>query len=299
MYDVLTLLNNENISYITSGKNVTAGWAELRCIYPTCHDPSKHLGINLQTGWFHCWSCSNKGDFIKFIMMVRHVGVGKAKEIAETLTYGRTIGGPLAKRKGYISPDSLLPKECCPKLPKTHSEYLIDRGLDPKRLVKDYKILACDHRGEFPFRIIIPIFVNGTIVSFTSRDVTGQQRDRYKSLSVDKSIIPAKDCLYNIDNIANRALIVEGPFDVFKLGGETIATLGTGFTKAQVRSLIEKELDQVYILYDVGADKQAKDLAYTIAPYIKEVEILTLDHGDPGEMTEKEVKKLKRMINMY
>ena len=56
MFDVISFLEEYNIDYTTSGKNVTSGWVEINC--PFCgDDPSYHMGVNLSSGLYHCWIC--------------------------------------------------------------------------------------------------------------------------------------------------------------------------------------------------------------------------------------------------
>ena len=57
-------LDDLGVDYISEGKNVSSGWIEINC--PFCgQDPSKHLGINLETGLFHSWCCNETGNLVK------------------------------------------------------------------------------------------------------------------------------------------------------------------------------------------------------------------------------------------
>jgi len=60
MIDIISLFENNDIEFYSSGKNNSRGWVELNC--PFCgNDPSFHLGVNLSSGIFHCWICGAKG----------------------------------------------------------------------------------------------------------------------------------------------------------------------------------------------------------------------------------------------
>jgi len=138
----------------------------------------------------------------------------------------------------------------------------------------------------------------GRTVSFTARDVTNSQEPRYKNMPNEDSIVPIKQCLYNIDNAENTLVIVEGIFDAWRIGNGAVATLGTKFTMPQIKLILDKKPKSVFVLFDKGALKEANKLASLLAPHISHTEILEIDVKDPAELSGKEVKMLRREIGL-
>jgi DNA primase len=295
MFDAISFFEKYNIEYHTSGKNVTAGWTEINC--PFCADPSYHMGINLSSGIHHCWICGTKGGPERLIKKLIKVSFSEAKKIAEEFDINRI---KVEKEKTFVE-EIIYPKGMVEKLPFLHREYLIKRNFDPDYLEDKYKIKACLHLGkDFAYRIIIPIIMNNTVVSYTSRDVTEKASSKYKHLSNDKSIIAVKDCLYNIDTVKDKIIIVEGVMDAWRIGDSCIALFGLEYTTHQLNSLFCKNLNEAFVLFDSEpfAIRKAHKLGNTLSTFIPKVKVLELDEGDPAELSNKEVENLRKEIGM-
>jgi DNA primase len=152
--------------------------------------------------------------------------------------------------------------------------------------------------GDWKFRIIIPIILNHSFVSITSRTILEGEKQRYKTLSNDKSILSAKDTLYNYDNcISDVVIITEGPFDAMRIGDCCVATLGTGMTSAQRKLLFR--FKRIFFLYDpeLRAQERAEQQAAMIASVGKDVHVVDLGGScDPGDLSEDDVKHLRKEL---
>jgi len=131
------------------------------------------------------------------------------------------------------------------------------------------------------------------IVTYTGRDFTNDQDPRYRNAPIEAGTILTSECVYNIDSITDRALIVEGATDVWKLGDEAIATLGVKFSHSQINRILKKNLKKAVILFDSGAEAAAKILANAINPYIEDLKVFIVEDMDPGSMNYIEAHKLK------
>jgi len=298
MYDVKKFLRDNAIYFKSSGTNVSTGWIEIRCPFPMCNDPSEHMGINLSSSMYNCWKCGEHGPFTKLVKVLLNIGWKNAEDLASE--YFKPSLATKYKHEETPHKASLhFPKEATSKLPDLHKDYLRNRNFDPKQIRKDYDIMACYQTGNYAYRIIIPIFMFGKPVSFTARDVTDEQETRYKNMPNEKSVIPVKQCLYNIDNAGDTLLIVEGPLDVWRMGKGAIATMGTKITNTQIKIIIDRKPKRVFVLYDWGAYSEAYKLAHTLSPYVEHgVETLTIDVKDPAELTEKDAKLLRKEIGL-
>ncbi len=150
-----------------------------------------------------------------------------------------------------------------------------------------------DMSWDFRWRIIIPIIMDREIVTYTGRDFTNNQDPRYRNAPIEAGTILTSECVYNLDSVTDRALIVEGPTDVWKLGEEAIATLGVKFSHAQINRILKKKLKKVVILFDSGAEGAARLLADALNPYIEDLKVYIVNDLDPGSMDYIEAHKMK------
>lgn len=304
MLDITSLLDDNDIEYQTSGKNVTSGWIEIHC--PFCEDegyvdPSFHLGVNISSGLFNCWICEKKGGLEFLVKKLLDISYGEAKKLVKKyrVDFVEDIKEEI-KEKSIIT-SVKFPKGVEKTFPELHRNYLIKRNFNPEHLVEKYKLRACYRLGgKFAYRIIIPILVDGVMVSYTARDVTDKQEHRYETLSNELSLINAKDCLYGLDSIrkGGKAIIVEGVFDKWRIGEDCCATLGTKYTPKQLHLLYEKKLSHAYVMFDPDAAKKAIKFGHILSTFIKKVEVLELEQGDPAEISDEEVKTLRKELNL-
>ena len=301
-FDIIAYLQDRGIDYLEEGANVTEGWIEVNC--PFCgDDPSAHLGIS-PSNTISCWRCKTKGGVIKYVHEIENCSWGKAKKImeefADTSIDRIRIEEPTKIRtsKKTVMPEGIKP------LSSIHYEYLESRGFDPIKIEKKYRLKALGKamRGEdrkFQHRIIIPVFYNNIIVNFSARAFSENRTPRYIHQTNEKAIYAMKDCIYNIDSLRDIALIVEGFTDVWRMGDGAIAVMGTEFTTAQINLLLRKGVRKAYVMFDAEktASKVSKKFAEILSGFIP-TEILELDSGDPGELSQHEANKILRMIGM-
>jgi DNA primase len=302
-FDVISFLEDNDIDYSTS-KNATSGWAEISCPYPFCSDPSKHCGVNLTSGMHHCWVCGSKGGAKKLIQLLLDISNHEAGKLLDRYTdYSAAVdNGRMQQQANKNNKCEIkMPSAFLTELPKPHRDYLIKRQFDPAQIQQQYGILASWLTGAFAYRIIIPIFINKKLVCFTSRDITGRQPDRYKHLSNMQAIIPAKQCLYNLDSADENILLVEGCLDVWRIGAGAVATLGTSVSTEQIALLRSRNFKKVFILFDSAekdsaAPAKADRLAGKLSAFIPVVEVLYLKHGDPADIKNDDSNKLKNLL---
>lgn len=293
MIDITSLFTEHNIDFRTSGKNVTSGWVEINC--PFCPDPSYHMGINLSSCLYHCWICGARGGPERLLKELLDISYSSAKKLIQEFDINRTEE---IEEKEEVE-EIKYPKGIFNKLPSAHREYLIKRKFDPDLLMKKYKLKACLHTGDdFAYRLIIPIIIDNQVVSYTGRDISGKQKTKYKHLSNDKSIIQVKNCLYNIDTVKDKVLIVEGPMDVWRIGDGCVALFGTEHTLHQLNTLFGKNLKEAYVMFDAETHtiRKAHRLANILSTFVPKVDVLELDGEgalDPAELDENDVLKLR------
>lgn len=277
---------------IRSGhKRARYGWIQTSC--PFCGRADAHLGVHLESGVWHCWSCGGhtRQEVIKRFTKCENRDV---KTILEKYSSLSVVDSWKRRKDGAFEVE--LP-ECRKWLPNPHWDYLFDRGFDPDYIVDTWRIEGTGFAGEYADRIIIPIYWKGQLVSFTSRDITGEHPAKYKSCPAELEVINHKHILYGADLVFNdTVVVVEGPLDAWKLGPGAVALFGTAFTQPQVLEL--SMYNKAIILFDTEdeAQAQADKLAYNLSALGLETEIATLPSGDPGSLTLEEAAEVMRAL---
>ena len=310
--DVVSLLESIPVNLAFTGKNVSEGWVNMNCVY--CYDGGTHLGVNLTSKMFSCWICRESGSIFKLVKKItgydnKEVGRLIREHLKDGFYYDYQPATE-TRRKLEIE----LPTRCLDSPRKIHREYLAKRRFDHKELELYFGIkytsqissfLKSDgRRSSFGYRIIIPIFMNGKLVNFTARDVTGMAEEKYKNCPNDDAVFHTKDCVYGYD-LAGKgtskdvAVFVEGPTDVWRIGPGALGILGLKYTENQIKAIYRKELKRAYILFDneEKAQKIAKEFAKQLGGFIPEVFIIEPEgFSDPGSMKKKHVNELRSII---
>lgn len=297
--DIIKLLSSYNIPFYTEGKNVSRGWVNLRCPYPTCNDTSNHLGYNLTKNYFKCWKCGfhTTIETLQLILKLDKSSVIDAiKRFGGTIKYKGAEKDLVVKTKAFKLPTNSEP------LQRMHTNYLKHRKFDLKYLQNIWQIVGTgpvSHLDGINFsrRVIAPIIWNGKTVSFTARDVTGKHMLRYISCPKPREIIHHKNILYGYQqDWQQEGICVEGITDVWRLGTRAFATFGIEYTPHQVHEMT-RYFKRIFVIYDdeiqaqAKADKLVAELNFR-GIFSKKITIV----GDPGNLPQKEADYLVKQI---
>jgi DNA primase len=298
MISAVDFLEDRGVDYMTAGnKNISAGWIGLSC--PWCGDHSTHLGISLETNLVSCFRCGKKGSVIHLIQQIDSCSMSKAESTA--LKFVSTDFSHLIKKERKHAETTLYPTGTGDTFLPIHDNFLARRRYDRKFIQQRYDILAvgptCD---DWKFRIIIPIFLDGELVSYVGRDCTDKADIKYKNVPAERCTRQVKDCVYGIDTLKQGGvgIIVEGVFDAWRLGKYALPTFGTQYTTNQLALVARKKLSKLYVCFDQDAHTKGDELAHTVSSVCNDVELILLDEGDPDDLTEDEVWELRRELNL-
>ena len=247
-FDWERLLKEQRIPFIESGANVKRGEIAIQCPFCGSADPSKHMGLNPETGWWSCWrnrSQHSGKSPLRLIMRLLGVPYHRAREIAgldssyiDPEGFDAVAARIMGRNKETIKPSDGerrfldFDPDFIPISEKIRTRrfwnYLYanrkftgqDRhGVsDVDRLCEVYNLRA-GVRGKWMDRIIIPYYQDRKLVTWTGRAIA-DATIRYKDLSIDDSILAPKQTLFNHDCMleGGKALIIqEGPFDALKV----------------------------------------------------------------------------------
>lgn len=301
MIDFKKLLEDNNIKT----RVVVKKWINVCC--PFCKNPiDTHFNGNfsLETPAYNCWRCG-KHYWAEALSLLLGMNPIMTKKLASE--YGNLPQSRFIKKDGASRPKRIeLPGFS--ELTEKENKYLVERGFDVDYLKKKFGIQGGGIAGKWSFRIILPIFYEGKLVSWTGRSILPRsyidenEIPRYKNLSVEESVVNPKDIFFNLDNSNKREVIlVEGPFDVLKMGDDCICSLGTSVTNNQKLLLLNK-YRKIYIAFDneVSAQKKAHKLGEELSSVGLDVEVVNIcedyNKNDPGELIASEVTEIKNEL---
>jgi len=319
--ELIEFLDEHDIEYWTSGKNVRAGWLNIQCLF--CDDESNHLGISMHNFKVHCWRCGHS-TIVNVVKRIADITYKEAKNICDELSLGSLDANP-PNAESYSSSEDLLsanvemPRGSTRRFPEIHKQYLIGRGFRPdkvKKLIRRYRLRACHtYPPRYKFRIIIPVIQNRKIISFTSRSIIDDDPNIIKYMEasphpykengkkIHECLIKPKHLVYNIDSVqeGSNALLVEGPMDVWKMGSRAICFFGVNFTEQQLIIVKNKKIKNMFIMFDNDRTgiTNARIVARVLAPLVKKIEIITLGNvNDPGELKEEEATIIRNQLGL-
>lgn len=272
------LLGEQRIPYIETGANVKRGEIAIQCPFCGSADPSKHMGLNLETGWWSCWrnrSQHSGKSPLRLLMRLLRVPYGRARELAglgndyvdpegfdavAARLMGRgQIARPASVDRRFLSLDKDFLPITDGMRTRRFWNYLYQRGFngssdagaDVDLLCSLYNLRA-GTRGPWSDRIVIPYYQDGKLVTWSARAIT-QATVRYRDLDLDNSLLAPKNTLFNHDCIAgggNVLVIVEGPFDALKIDfygepyGVRAVALSTNSLKDEQTYLLQNASDK-------------------------------------------------------
>ena len=292
--DIEKFLFDNNITYKTEGKNWQPGWVQINC--PFCDDPSFHGGFNIGGEYYNCWHCGFK-QLSTAIMSLINIKFPEAKRLIREYSVGfiaKDQERKIAKAetcKLPIGTDHLW------KVQGTHWNYLTKRKFNPQKIIDLWKLGKTGPIGNYKFRLIAPVIVDGVMVSYQGRDITDKQTLRYKACPIEEEVIHHKHVVYGIDYVKNRrAIIVEGITDVWRLGPGAIAMFGIEWTNEQLLFL-KKRIDGGMIVFDSGAEEKGERLMNELNALGANFGQAFIKEGDPGNLKKSEAEWLMKLID--
>lgn len=267
-----------------------------RC--PNCKpDKEKRkLVIKIDTGQWHCWVCESKGKSISFLL----------KKYSSSSMYEEWCSKfEKEARHSYI--DDAKQEEQKVELPDglTIDELSESRDPDAKSIIKylDSRNISLDEAyryriigsisGSLRRRIIIPSFdANGELNYWTARSTEKDARFRYINPKVNR-----KSIIFNeIDiNWNKEVTLVEGPFDMFVAGENSIPLLGSTLSMDSLllQRIVENKT-KITIALDRDAIQKSHKIAKQLYQFNIDVKFIEMpDSRDAGDMSHSEFKSLR------
>ena len=290
-------------AHIKTRDDPSRHWTHINC--PFCKKPvDTHFngGFFSLKPVFNCFRCGVH-SYYDAVSLTLNISISETHKLLESYEYilKETFEKKVAKAEHLDLPGY--------HLDENEKEYLRGRGFNVEYLESKFHIRGGGIAGDWSYRILIPIYFNHVLVSWTGRSILPKDVieelgiPRYKNLSIEQSVINSKEIFFNLDNCNGKEVIlVEGPMDVLKMGDQTVCSLGTSVTREQ-ELFLTKRFEKVYIAFDnePAAQEKAKHLGMNLSSAGMKVEVVNIcedfNKNDPGELTEEEVRQIKKELN--
>jgi DNA primase len=263
---------------------------------PFCGSSGQLLGISRSEGFVTCYFCSSHSA-VETIKELGDLSWKQAFDLADKYKESAVdeIKHKATKAKGPKKRNKTLQLPAHTKLKVSGAEYLKKRGFSVKKMVEDFGVVQAKKGTEYTDRIIIPINYEGSLVSYITRDITGEKQNKYKVCPSDDELVDHKDILFNIDNCTEDwVIVVEGSLDCMKFEPSVVcSTLGIKYSQSQANAL--KKFSTVFVLFDSEpkARLQGKLLASGLSLGGVNAYNLQLSGGrDPGDCSYEEMSDL-------
>jgi hypothetical protein len=284
------ILDEYGVPYATQGNHhCRQGWVQIDC--PFCEpDTNKfHMGYNIAYKYTTCYKCGYH-DLVSVLSSACKISKPSAFKLVKNLT-GKKIAITTASSTKLVLPKNLT------TLKKAHIKYLEKRGFNAQELVKIWKIQAIGISAHLSWRIFIPYILKGKTVAWTTRAISTEIKNKYKTAKNEQCLIPIKHLLYGQDYTNKNSVIIhEGPIDVWRTGHGAVAVSGLNYSSTQIKLLSQYKRRIICFDNEITAQKEAIKLCNTLSLFKGETINVCLDSNDAGCATKKEIKKLRSLL---
>lgn len=285
MASIKDILDENGITYVGEGHHhARPGWVQVDCPFCGPGSGKYHLGLSLTTGAASCWRCGRQSTSRVLALLS-----GRPAAALRAQLEGAVLDTPEVRPAGTYKP----PKGVGPLLP-AHAAYARRRGFDAAILAQLWGVGGLGQTGRLAWRLFIPIHHHGKTVSWTTRAIKQDAKQRWVSAGHEQESVPHKSILYGADFARHAIIIHEGPTDVWATGPGAVATCGTGFTESQLRAMSRYAVRVVCFDGEPAAQRRARELANMLAPFPGTTNNVELETGkDPAEADPAEIAELR------
>jgi hypothetical protein len=292
--DILNVLDEFNVDYLTEGKNIGVGYVGIRPC-PFCGDSRNHWGININGKFGTCFKCK---EYMSTFRLISYYGRMNFEEVKEYLLdkeeYKKDFVQQVEeiikekkKEKKYIPPKKdPLPTDTYPITYK-----LLKRNKWIKKFFKERK-LHLWHINRYDLKIggrnsghegsiIWPVYLRNKIVSWQARSIVSKWYHNPENLGTY--------LCYEDRILKNKPLIlVEGFLDYTRIDSfiriyyNNNISVTTGFVKMisnkQIKRIINCNPSKIIVIYDNDSwfdykrikESVPMDVDFAILPFKKD-----------------------------
>lgn len=256
---------------------------------PFCGDTKQHMGAHIGKSVVNCFKCSYSNSIINFIMEIEGKNIGEIWQMIKTMPQltdysyrKRSFRSKLSNAK--VNHYKLLPLR---QNRRSYTENMAFNYLKKRGIGKDEMELwkfGTSTSEKYFGRIIIPFIEDDRIIYFVARSFMNRN-PKYLNPGKDEMNIGKSELLYNYELACrfDTLNIVEGVFDVYGAGKNSVAIMGKVLSDMQLLKILAGKFKKVNVMLDAGEPerKAAQELAARLAELIP-TQITSLFEGDPN-----------------
>jgi hypothetical protein len=193
------LLEEHGVPYTGEGaQGGREGWIQTTC--PDCGDISSkgyskfYLGISLISGASNCWRCGKKNT-ARVLAVLTGKSYGSVRQRVDDSHYEHKVVRKTGKLRLPRGRGELLP---------AHIAYLKKRGLWREDLASLWGLQGIGQDSKLGWRVFIPIYRGGEVVSWTTRSIRPKSTMRYLSASAESEAVQHKNWPTHCQSILGR-----------------------------------------------------------------------------------------------
>lgn len=288
---VIQVLTENGIPFKQSGEHHHAreGWVQIDCEWCSPGWEKYRFGIPLDRPYYGvCWACgSHRLD--EALSTKLEISIVNARRLLDGLERGYAL--PMREKRNTL----ILPHGLRDMMP-VHRRYLERRGYDPDKMASLWGVRAIGNESELGWRLWLPVHYQGEVVSWTTRGITEYAKLRYINARPDQEILSPKTLLFGEDYVrGNTIIIVEGPFDVYRIGPGAVATMGLSYSREQLLRMSRYKNRVVCFDSEKVANKVARKLCHQLEVFPGNTYRVELESGkDADTANKKEIKELRK-----
>ncbi len=285
---LVDFLNDHSVPMAPEGHTHSRpGWVNIDC--PSCGRFSEkfHLGISLGNFYCNCWKCGRRDVFD----VLSDVTGAARKDIFDAVRRDDT--NPRERIQKTRAGKVTLPKGIVPLMAQ-HRRYLTSRNFKPDRIAHQWSIASIGQAARLQWRVFIPIFYRGRVVSWTTRSISKGATLRYISAKPEEEEIGHKDLLYGEDNCKHSIVVHEGPIDAWAIGPGATCTFGTSYSDRQIARIAKYPRRAICFDNSPDAQRRAAELCDILKTFDGETFNVQLDAKDAAESSKKERAQVRK-----
>lgn len=289
MNTFVDFLTKYRVPFDENGESSRRGWIAFECPFCGPGSGKLHMGYHKMRGAVNCFKCGRKA-LKDLVRLVSNLTPQQAEQFVRQLPKSKAPSNLDIQPTGRLE----LPKGIG-DLEKPHRRYLKERGIDWREAAELWKVQGLGLSAmKLKWRLFIPFIYKGQTVSWTTRSISQTNEMRYVTAKREQEAISHKKLLYGSDFAIHTVIVVEGLFDVWKIGPGAVALFGTRYSRSQVQQLARYSVR--YVCMDEGADTYSQRLVSDLLLYPGETYELKLDAKDPGSCSPKEIRQLRKLL---
>lgn len=286
--DVLTELK---VPFAEGGqhRHVMTGFIGIDCNRCSPESGKMKLGIRISTLFTTCWSCGGV-NLTSALTEASGRPFHRVKALLDSLNGGIPLVAPDRSNTGRLT----LPFGVGELLP-AHRKYLKGRNLNPDELSKVWGVQGIGVAPKLAWRVFIPVRHKDKTVSWTTRAISDKAGMRYASAKPEQEAMPIKSILFGSEHAKHAVVVTEGPLDAMRIGAGATATLGTGYSQAQLLAIAKFPVRTILFDGENEAQTRAAKLCRALEAFGGVTKRAVLDSAkDAAAASAKEIEQVRR-----